>query len=177
MKWCGRGDSNPHGTNPLEPKSSASAIPPRPHRLERTLQGSDRIHVPGSIPAPPHPIQCAVPCGRRGGPIVQRVPPRRRGCRFSCVDRHRRRSPQPIGHGRVPWGRAQGAARPHLEVERWSGREDSNLRPRRPERRALNQAELRPETLVGRAGFEPARGLTNGFTVRHHRPLGHLPKL
>ena len=26
----------------------------------------------------------------------------------------------------------------------WSGRPDSNQRPRRPERRALNQAELRP---------------------------------
>ncbi len=28
--------------------------------------------------------------------------------------------------------------------ENWSGRADSNGRPRRPERRALNQAELRP---------------------------------
>jgi hypothetical protein len=28
---------------------------------------------------------------------------------------------------------------------RWSGREDSNFRPQRPERCALNQAALRPE--------------------------------
>ena len=41
-----------------------------------------------------------------------------------------------------------GKKRKHKKVislcDYWSGRADSNGRPRRPERRALNQAELRP---------------------------------
>ncbi len=42
----------------------------------------------------------------------------------------------------------------------WSGRPDSNQRPRRPERRALNQAELRP------AEFKPAPKEANLY-VQH----------
>lgn len=41
-----------------------------------------------------------------------------------------------------------------FSIENWSGRQGSNLRPRRPERRAL-PPELLPVEMVGIAGFEP----------------------
>ncbi len=34
--WCGREDLNLHGKIPLDPKSSASAVPPRPHETYKS---------------------------------------------------------------------------------------------------------------------------------------------
>ena len=35
--WCGRGESNPHGTSPSDFKSLASTIPPRPQSKQSSI--------------------------------------------------------------------------------------------------------------------------------------------
>jgi hypothetical protein len=49
---------------------------------------------------------------------------------------------------------------------RWSGREDSNFRPQRPERCALNQTALRPEFVTYCHAQRPERCALNQTALR-----------
>src|SRR5690606_12992357 len=75
---------------------------------------------------------------------------------FLCLEKPRRLLARP---SMSTTGRTSGDNQIHRIEEKWSGREDSNLRPLRPERSALpGCATTRLQSLWDGPGFTPAKG-------------------